>query len=81
MASKIKVSYQGLIVTSSYVQVHFNVGNDSWIRHQHVKVPISEFLTDEITQAIDRHVRRRMIEIWSDTPVPDLFENDAPWGD
>lgn len=75
--SPIKLSYQGLVVTSSYVQVHFNIGNGTWMRHQHVKVPINEFLTDEMTQAIDRHVRRRMIEIWSAEPVPELFDEET----
>lgn len=77
MPSPVKTSYQGLILTDQYLQVHFNVGNGSWVRHQHVKVPISEFLTDEMTQAIDKHVRRRLIEIWSDEPIPDL--TDTPW--
>lgn len=76
--SKIKVSYQGLVLTDAHVQVHFAVGNGSWLRHQHVKVPLSELLTDQVTQAIDRHVRRRMIEIWSSEPVPDLF-SEPPW--
>lgn len=79
MASKIKTSYQGLIVTERYVTVHFAVGNGSWLRHQTVKIPISELLTDQVTQAIDRHVRRRLIEIWSEEKVPDLLE--APWED
>lgn len=75
-ASPVKVSYQGLIVTDRYLQVHFNVGNGSWMRHQHVKVPLNEFLTDEVTQKIDKFVRRRLIEIWSEQPVPDLM---IPW--
>lgn len=77
MAAKMKVSYQGIIVTEQYLSVHFAVGNGVWLRHSTVKVPLSELLTDQVTQAIDRHVRRRMIEIWSEEPVPDLF--DAPW--
>lgn len=76
--SKIKVSYQGLILTDAYMQVHFAVGNGSWARHQHVKVPLAELLTDQVTQAMDRHVRRRLVEIWSETPIPDLLET-APW--
>lgn len=76
--SPVKCSYQGLIVTDQYVQVHFKVGNGSWIRHQHVKVPMNEFLSDEVTQALDRQVRRRLIEIWSAEPVPDLA---LPWDD
>lgn len=79
MTSRIKVSYQGLIVTDQYLTVHFAVGNGSWMRHQTVKVPLAELLTDEVTQAIDRHVRRRMIEIWSDTPLPLLVDDDPPW--
>lgn len=75
-ASPVKVSYDGIIVTDRYLQVHFKVGNGSWVRHQHVKVPLSEFLTDEVTQKIDRYVRRRLIEIWSEQPVPDLM---LPW--
>lgn len=81
MSSPVKVSYQGIIVTSAYVQVHFNVGNGSWMRHQHVKIPLSEFLTDEVTQALDRYTRRRLIEIWSGQPIPDLFDQEAPWSD
>lgn len=81
MPSPIKTSYAGLVLTDAYAQVHFKVGNGSWVRHAHVKVPISELLTDEVTQAIDRHVRRRMIEIWSAEPVPDLFEADPPWSE
>lgn len=74
--SPVKCSYQGIIVTDRYVQVHFNVGNGSWIRHQHVKVPISELLNDEFAQAMDKFVRRRLVEIWSEQPVPDLM---LPW--
>lgn len=81
MASKVKTSYQGLIVTQEYVQVHFNVGNGSWMRHEHVKVPLNEFLTDEITQALDRKVRRRLIEIWSEEKVPTLLDDQPPWED
>lgn len=77
--AKMKISYQGLVVTATAIEVHFAVGNGVWLRHQRVRVPLGEFLTDEVTQAIDRHVRRRMIEIWSDTPLPDLFEQDPPW--
>lgn len=76
--SPIKTSYDGLICTEQYLSVHFKVGNGSWIRHSTVKVPLRELLTDEVTQMIDRHVRRRMIEIWSDTPLPDLF-SEPPW--
>lgn len=79
--SPVKTSYDGIIVTDRYVQVHFKVGNGAWVRHQHVKVPITEFLTDEVTQALDKMVRRRLVEIWSGEPVPDLFEQDAPWAD
>lgn len=78
VVSKIKVSYQGLICTEQFMTVHFAVGNGAWIRHQTVKVPMKDLLTDEVTQAIDKHVRRRMIEIWSDTPLPDLFD-PPPW--
>lgn len=81
MANTIKTSYQGLVLTAAHVQVHFKVSNGHWTRHAHIKVPIDELLTDSVTQAIDKHVRRRMIEIWSDTPVPDLFEQEAPWAD
>lgn len=81
MTSKIKTSYQGLIVTQSYVQVHFNVGNGTWMRHEHVKIPLSELLTDEVTQAMDRHVRRRLIEIWSQQEVPSLLDDQPPWGE
>lgn len=81
MASKVKTSYQGLIVTDQYVQVHFNVGNGSWMRHEHVKVPLGEFLTDEVTQALDRKVRRRLIEIWSEEHVPSLLDDQPPWNE
>ena len=81
MPSKVKVSFQGIIVTQAHVQVHFAVGNGSWIRHQHVKVPIAELLTDEMTQAMDRHVRRRLIEIWSEEKVPELFDGSPPWAE
>lgn len=81
MASPVKTSYDGLVVTDRFVQVHFKVGNGSWVRHAHIKVPITEFLTDEVTQAMDKMVRRRLIEIWSAEPVPDLFDADAPWGE
>lgn len=77
MPSPVKVSYQGLILTDQYLQVHFNVGNGSWMRHQHVKVPLTELLTDELTQQLDKHVRRRLLEIWSDEPIPEL--DSAPW--
>lgn len=81
MASPVKTSYDGLVVTDRFVQVHFKVGNGSWVRHAHIKVPITEFLTDEVTQAMDKMVRRRLIEIWSAQPVPDLFDTEAPWAD
>lgn len=74
MASKIAISYQGLIATDAFCVIHFAVGNGSWMRHQTVKVPWDDILSDEVTQKIDRHVRRRMIEVWSDTPLPDLWD-------
>lgn len=79
--AKMKVSYQGLVVTTTAVVIHFAVGNGVWLRHSTVRVPLSEMMTDEVTQALDKHVRRRMIEIWSDEPVPDLFDGQAPWED
>lgn len=79
MSNRIKTSYQGLIVTERYVTVHFAVGNGSWLRSSTVKIPISELLTDQVTSMVDRHVRRRLIEIWSEEKVPDLF--DPPWDD
>lgn len=81
MASPVKVSYQGVVVSDKFVWVHFNVGNGSWMRHQRVAVPLTEMLTDEFTQALDRHVRRRLVEIWSEQRIPDLFDEDAPWED
>lgn len=83
MPSKVKVSYQGIIVTEQYLTVHFAVGNGVWMRHQTVKVPLRELLTDQVTQALDRHVRRRLIEIWSEEPVPQLTDNleQPPWSD
>lgn len=73
---KIQTSFQGLTATDAYLTVHFAVGNGGWLRHAAIKVPIGDLLTDEVTQALDRHVRRRMLEIWSDEPLPDLF-NEA----
>lgn len=76
--AKMKISYQGLIVTTTAVEVHFAVGNGVWLRHAKVRVPMEEMLTDEFTQALDKHVRRRMIEIWSGESVPSLFD-EVPW--
>lgn len=84
---RISTSFQGITVTSSYMTVHFAVGNGSWLRHSEIKVPINELLTDEVTQAVDKHVRRRMIEIWSGEQIPGLFDdeqvanNGAHWRD
>lgn len=75
-AGKIQTSFQGITVTPSYLTVHFAVGNGGWLRHAAIKVPMTELLTDEVTQALDTHVRRRMIEIWSQEPVPDLFDEE-----
>lgn len=77
MANRVKTSFQGVTCTAQYVTVHFAVSNGVWTRMSTVKVPLNELLSDEVTQALDKHVRRRMIEIWSDTPVPDLFS--PPW--
>ena len=73
---KIQTSFRGITVTPQYLTVHFAVGNGGWIRHSTIKVPLDELLTDEVTQSIDSHVRRRMVEIWGAEDVPSLFDEE-----
>lgn len=79
--SKISTMYQGLTATSEYVTVHYQVGNGNWIRFASVKIPIADLMTDTVTRALDRHVRRQLIEQWSGVETAPLFDltHTPPW--
>lgn len=67
----VKVNYTGCVLTDRNMQVHFTLTIGGHVkRAAHVKVPLSEFTQEVWATAADRASRRRLMEIWSDEPIP-----------
>lgn len=67
---KLSHKYQGMTLTDKYLTVHFATTIGGQVkRHGQVKIPISECTSEVIANAMDRATRRRLVQIWSDTPI------------
>lgn len=66
-----KISCQGVTCTEKYLTVHVTVEEAAWMRFGAVRVPLSALLHEDVTDAMDRLVRRRLIEAWSETDIAD----------
>lgn len=68
---KIKTEYQGATVTARYLTIHFRLEvGGTIVRASQVKIAIDQLPFDEMEQAMDRLVRRKLLEAWSDEPLP-----------
>lgn len=66
-----KYVLQGVTATERYLTVWFQVDGGGWLRFGHVRVPLTELLAEPITSAMDRAVRRKLIEAWSEVDICD----------
>lgn len=67
--------FQGVSVTDKYLTVHFVQEVGTTIRVAEVKVPLDQLLQESVTEALDRHVRRKLILAWSNQMEgPGLFD-------
>lgn len=66
-----KLTLQGLDCSERYITVYVKVSHASWVRFSEVKIPIEAFLDEKITSAMDRVVRRKLIEVWSEVDICD----------
>lgn len=72
---KVAAKYTGCVLTDRVMQVHFALTVGGHIkRAAHVKVPLTEFTEAVWATAMDRASRRRLVEIWSDEPLPPWTE-------
>lgn len=63
-----KSRFAGVTATDLYVTVHAEVTEGAWTRYCTVRVPLAALLHPEITDAMDRCVRRRLAEVWQEAP-------------
>lgn len=70
----VKVTQAGLGVRGSNLVVGLQIETGVWSRFATVDVPLVLLLNEDVTEALDRTVRRRLIERWSeqviDEPLP-----------
>ena len=73
MPSTRRTEYQGLLVTRSYLTVFFEEHINGSVRFREIKVPIGDLVRDDLSAAVDNHVRRRLIQTWSgDSALPGI---------
>lgn len=69
-----RVAYQGVSTSDLYLRVHFEHRVAGSIRFEEVKVPLADLLGENVLQALDKTIRRRLIERWSEElEGPGLF--------
>lgn len=72
----IKVTHAGLGVRGSNLVVGLQVETGVWCRFATVDVPLMLLLNEDVTEALDRTVRRRLIEKWSGEPLDEALPFD-----
>lgn len=60
-----------IAATEKYLTVEVRLGEARAHRLAYVKVPLAWLLADEVTDALDRHIRRRLIQVWSEVDLSD----------
>nr|CRY97449.1 hypothetical protein [uncultured prokaryote] len=69
-----RIEYQGVTLSDRFLTCHFVVGVGLTIRFAVVKIPIADLHQVGVVPAIDHHVRRMLIDVWSavdpDEPLP-----------
>lgn len=69
-----RVQYQGVTTSDLYLRVMFEHRVGGSVRFEEVKVPLGDLLGENVMTALDRTIRRRLIEQWSDElEGPGLF--------
>lgn len=66
-----KISCEGITTTDRYMNVHITVREKDWVRFGEVKVPLVALLQQNVTEAMDRTVRRALIQAWSEEDLAD----------
>jgi hypothetical protein len=69
--SSMKAEYTGTTCTEKYLTVYFTAKQDTWVQFCSVKVPLTDLLDEKVTNMMDRAVRRKLIEIWSEVDLAD----------
>lgn len=60
-----KTKFAGLTATDMYLNVHAEVGDGPVQKYAVIKVPLEALLHPEVTDALDRCVRRELAQAWS----------------
>lgn len=69
-----RVQYQGVTTSDLYLRVMFEHRIAGSIRFEEVKVPLADLLGENVMKALDKTIRRRLIEQWSEElEGPGLF--------
>lgn len=64
-------SYEGITATAGFVTVYFTERVGGGLRFSSVRVPLVELLQEQVTDQMDRAVRRRLIQVWSEIDLSD----------
>lgn len=69
-----RVQYQGVTTSDLYLRVMFEYQVGGSIRFEECKVPLGDLLAKGVMEALDKTIRRRLIEQWSaELEGPGLF--------
>lgn len=66
-----KIELQGLAATERYITAHVTVYVGNTMRFSQVRIPTHMLLHEDIAEAMDTAVRRRLIEAWSEVDLAD----------
>lgn len=66
-----RVTYNGLSSSDKFVTAHGTLDGGTWIKFFSVRIPLEDLLAEHITEAMDRTVRRRLIQEWSEVDLAD----------
>lgn len=69
--ARLKVVPTGLQATEKYLNVSIAVSNGAADQFGVVKIPLIWLLSEHITDALDREVRRSLIQVWSEVDLAD----------
>jgi len=66
-----RITYNGLTATDKYATVHMTIEASTWMKFASCRIPLEALLQEHITEAMDRQVRRRLIQEWSEVDLAD----------
>lgn len=66
-----KIELQGLTATERFITAHVTVYVGNTMRFSQVRIPIHLLLQEDVTEAMDTAVRRRLIQAWSEIDLAD----------